>query len=81
MTKYHRAMTVERVTVSLDSDLAAAVRAAAEADAQNTSAWFADAARRQLAARGLAEVVAEWERLHGAFSDEELRVARKRLAK
>jgi hypothetical protein len=40
------------------------------------SAWLADAARRQLATRGLRDVVAAWEREYGAFSDEELAAAR-----
>ena len=47
-------MAVERVTVSLDAELAAAVRDAAEADEQNVSAWLADAARHQLASRACA---------------------------
>ena len=76
MTKYDRFMSVERLTVSIESELAIAVREAAEADEQNVSAWLADAARRQLANRGLRDVVAEWERDHGAFSDEELAAAR-----
>jgi hypothetical protein len=76
MTKYDRSMSVERLTVSIESELAIAVREAAEADEQNVSAWLADAARRQLANRGLRDVVAEWERDHGAFSDEELAAAR-----
>ncbi|MFO7592179.1 MAG: hypothetical protein R6X23_15020 [Acidimicrobiia bacterium] len=69
-------MTVERLTVSIESALATAVREAAEADEQNVSAWLADAARRQLANRGLRDVVAAWERERGAFSDEELAAAR-----
>lgn len=76
MTKYDRFVSVERLTVSIEAELAAAVRKAAEADEQNVSAWLADAARRQLANRGLRDVVAEWERDHGAFSDEELAAAR-----
>jgi hypothetical protein len=76
MTKYDRHMTVERLTVSIESELAIAVREAAEADAQNVSAWLADAARRHLATRGLRDVVAAWEREHGAFSDKELKAAR-----
>jgi hypothetical protein len=52
------------------------VRDAADADGQNVSAWFAGAARRQLANRGLRDVVAAWEREHGAFSDEERAAAR-----
>ena len=72
-------MTVERITVSLDAELAAAVRGAAEADDQNVSAWLAGAARRQLDARGLRDVIADWEAIHGAFRDEELRAARARI--
>ncbi|MEE9414607.1 MAG: hypothetical protein V3V01_04925 [Acidimicrobiales bacterium] len=73
-------MTVERLTVSLESELAAAVREAADSDAQNTSAWLAEAARNRLARRGLAEVVAQWEAAHGGFAAEELEVARARLS-
>jgi hypothetical protein len=76
MKKYDDAMTVERLTVSLESELAIAVRQAADADEQNVSAWLADAARRQLASRGLRDVVAAWEREHGAFSDDEIAAAR-----
>ena len=72
-------MAVERLTVSLEADLAIAVRGAAGAEEQNVSAWIADAARRQLAARGLGEVVAEWETRHGAFTADEMTVARARL--
>ncbi len=76
MTKYDGNMTVERLTVSIESELAIAVREAAEADEQNVSAWLADAARRQLSNRHLRDVVAAWEHEHGAFSDEELAAAR-----
>lgn len=76
MTKYDLVVSVERLTVSIDSDLATAVREAADADGQNVSAWFAGAARRQLANRGLRDVVAAWELEHGAFSDEERAAAR-----
>ncbi len=74
--KYDIVMTVERLTVSIESDLAIAVREAAGADEQNVSAWLADAARRHLANRGLRDAVAAWEREHGAFDDEELTSAR-----
>ena len=76
MKKYDDVMTVERLTVSLESELAIAVREAADADEQNVSAWLAAAARRQLANRGLRDVVEAWEREHGAFSDDELAAAR-----
>lgn len=72
-------MGVARLTVSLDNELAAAVRDAAEADEQNVSAWMGAAARRQLAARGLGDVIADWEAEHGALSEDELAAARIRL--
>ncbi len=70
---------MERLTISLESELAESVREAAGVDSTNVSTWLAEAARRQLDARGLAGVVAEWEAQHGAFTDEELALARRRL--
>lgn len=81
MKLYDDSMATERMTVSMDADLATMVRSAAEADNQNVSVWIADAARRRLATRGLAAVVADWEAEHGPFTDEELAVARRRLGK
>jgi len=46
-------VATERLTISLEAGLAAAVREAAEADEQSVSAWLADAARRRLVTRGL----------------------------
>lgn len=80
MNKYDHRTTVERLTASLESDLAIAVREAAVADELNVSAWLAHAARRQLASRGLHDVVTEWEAEHGTFSDDELAAARRALA-
>ncbi|MEO8268035.1 MAG: hypothetical protein ABI706_21240 [Ilumatobacteraceae bacterium] len=72
-------MSVERITVSLETELAAAVRDAADADEQNVSSWLSNAARRQLAARGLREVIAAWEAEHGPFGETELAAARARV--
>jgi nucleoid-associated protein YgaU len=66
-------MTVARLAISLDAELARAVRKAARG--QPTSTWIADAARQRLRAEGLLRVVAEWERAHGEISDAELRRA------
>lgn len=79
MKKYDSVMAVERVTISLEAELADAVRAAAQTDAQNVSSWLANAARQRLAMRGLSDVVAEWESVHGAFTDDELAAAQRRL--
>ena len=73
-------MSVERVTVSLEADLASAVRQAADDDSLNISAWFADAARRRLASRGLRDVIADWEAEHGTFDEQELDAAKARLS-
>lgn len=72
-------VATERLTVSLDSELAAAVREAAEEDGQGLSAWLGIAARHQLASRGLRQVVDDWEEIHGPFTDEELEAARRRF--
>lgn len=74
-------MAGRRLTFTLDPDLAGAVRAAARAEQITLSAWFTEVACRQLAARGLRDVVAEWESEHGAFSDAELAEARQRLTR
>jgi hypothetical protein len=79
MTKHDFRTTAERITVSLEAEPAAAVRDAVDVDAQNVSSWMAAAARRQLAARGLREVVAPWEAEHGPFDDAELAEARARV--
>ena len=81
MNKYDHGVAVERLTISFADELAAAVRAAADADAENTSAWLAEAARRRLATRGLGDIVADWEQEHGAFTSDELAEARRRLGR
>jgi hypothetical protein len=69
-------MTVARLAISFDAELARAVRRAA--GKEPTSAWLADAARRKLRAEGLLRVVGEWEGGQGALSDAELRAARRK---
>ena len=70
-------MSVARLAVSFDQDLARAIRKAARG--QPTSAWLADAARRKLRAEGLLRVVASWEDEHGEITQEELRSIPRRL--
>jgi len=69
-------MTVTRLTVSIDRQLARAVRRAA--GDEPTSAWLADAARRKLRAEGLLRVLGEWEAEQGALTDRELALAARR---
>ncbi len=66
-------MTVARLAISFDEDLARAVKRAA--GKEPTSAWLADAARRKLRAEGLLAAVGEWEQAHGTLTDRELRAA------
>lgn len=69
-------MTVARLAISFDEDLARQVKRAA--GKEPTSSWLADAARRKLRAEGLLEVVGEWESTHGTITEAELRAADRR---
>lgn len=64
-------MTVARLAISLDRELARQIRRSAAGEP--TSVWLADAARRKLRSEGLTEVVREWEAQHGEISEEEMR--------
>jgi hypothetical protein len=66
-------MAVPRLAVSIDQELARAVRKAA--GKESTSSWLAEAARRRLRSEGLLRAVREWEAQHGEISDAELRAA------
>lgn len=72
-------MTVARLAISMDADLARAVRRAA--GDESTSAWLADAARRKLRADGLLDVVRDWEREHGELTQAEVRSVTSRPAR
>lgn len=79
MKKYDPVMAVQRLTISLEADLAEAIRVAAEADAENVSSWIAEASRRRLSREGLLAVIKEWEAEHGEITVEEMAAARKWL--
>lgn len=79
MTKYDDVMVAERITISLDKQLAEALRQAAADDDVNVSAWVADSLQDSLKSRGMAAVIADWEAEHGAFTEAELDEARRRL--
>jgi hypothetical protein len=70
-------MTVARLAISFDPELAREVRRSA--GREPVSAWLADAARRKLRAEGLLDVVRDWESLHGEISDEERRTVDRKL--
>lgn len=79
MKKYDQLMAVERLTISLEGDLAEAIRVAAEANADNVSSWIAEASRRRLSREGLLAVIKDWEAEHGEITAEEMAAARKQL--
>ena len=64
-------MTVSRIAISLDADLARTLRKAVK-NGEPLSAWLADAARRKLRAQGLAIVIDDWEAEHGEITEAEL---------
>lgn len=70
-------MTTSRLAISLDSELAEQIRAAAGDG--TISGWLAEAAERRLRSEGLRQVVDEWEAEHGAFTDAELAAAEREL--
>ncbi len=53
--------------------------AAAEAEGVSVSAWMTAAAKHALKLRDGLAAVAEWEAEHGAFTEEELDAARRRI--
>lgn len=69
-------MTVNKLSISLDSELADAVRDAARRSDQNLSAWLAAAAASRLRREGLREFLDAWEDEHGRFSTDEIEQAR-----
>ena len=64
-------MTVARLAVSLEPDLAREIRRAA--GRQPVSAWLAEAARQRLRSEQLLRVVEAWEAEHGEITEAELR--------
>jgi hypothetical protein len=60
---------VEKMSVSFDLELGAAIRASATAADQSVSTWLAEAARDRLRLEALGEAVAAWEQQYGALSE------------
>jgi hypothetical protein len=72
-------MGVDKISISFDAGLGAAVRDAAQRDDTGLSAWLAGAARAKLRAEALGVFLDAWEREHGPLTAEELRRARLEL--
>lgn len=70
-----------KLAITVDPEIHRGIIEAAAAQGVSVSAWMTDAARRTLRVREGLAAVAEWEREHGAFTDEELAAARERAAR
>lgn len=66
-------MTIERVTVSLPAELRQAAQRAADANGSAFSSVVADALRSWVRGQRIDELLADYEREHGVFTEDELR--------
>jgi hypothetical protein len=69
-----------KLAITVDPDVHERVVSAAAEEGVSVSAWMTEAARRALVVRDGLAAVAEWERLHGAFTPDEMAIARQRVA-
>jgi hypothetical protein len=68
-------VAVEKLSISLDAEVAAAARAAAQAAGMTLSAWLARAATEAVGVQAGLAAMREYESENGAFTDEERRWA------
>jgi Arc/MetJ-type ribon-helix-helix transcriptional regulator len=72
--------TTRKITISVPEDDLAQVTAEVRAGhAESVSAFFSEAARRELARAQSRELLAEWQQRHGVLADEEIEAARRRV--
>lgn len=69
-------MGVEKMSVSFDLGLGAAIREAAADDEASVSAWLAEAARSRLRKLALDQMLKEWQKEFGEITEEERAEAR-----
>ena len=69
-----------KLAITVDPDVHAQLVVAAAEDGVSVSAWMTSAARRTLAIRNGLAAVADYEREYGAFTEQELAEARRRVA-
>ncbi|MBL8213861.1 MAG: toxin-antitoxin system HicB family antitoxin [Bryobacterales bacterium] len=68
-----------KLAITVDPDVHKRILAAAAKEGVSLSAWMTEAARDALKIRAGLEAVAEWEKEHGAFTQEELNEERVRV--
>ncbi|HVK83122.1 MAG TPA: hypothetical protein VM513_03395 [Kofleriaceae bacterium] len=64
-------MSVEKLSVSMDAELAKLVRSAAAEEGMSVSTWLSEAARVRARQRELREALAAFDAEHGALDPEE----------
>lgn len=72
-------MGVEKMSVSFDLELGAAIRTAAHGTKSSVSAWLAEAARDRLRSEELGHAVSSWEREFGPLTEAEIAKAERLL--
>jgi hypothetical protein len=65
-------MVARKYSASMDEDLLAEVKQAADEEDETLSAFLAEAARERVRLLGLHRVLQEWQDENGAFTEEEL---------
>lgn len=69
-----------KLAITVDPDVHERIVKAAATEGVSVSAWMTEAARRALVVRDGLAAVAEWERVNGSFTAEEMAAARQRVA-
>jgi hypothetical protein len=72
-------MNVDRLSITMDPALGAAVRKAAKRAKLSVSAWIAEAAAARLRNEALEDALGQWQSDDGAFTPTELAAASKAL--
>jgi hypothetical protein len=72
-------MQVDRLSITMDPKLGAAVRRAAKRAKMSVSAWISEASADRVRNELLGQALAEWEADQGPFDAEELGAAAKTL--
>jgi hypothetical protein len=69
-----------KLAITVDPDVHDRVVSAAAQEGVSVSAWMTEAARRALVVRDGLSAIAEWERLNGQFTPDEMASARQQVA-
>lgn len=68
-----------KIAITIDPDVHKSILEAASLDRVSVSAWMTNAAREALRRRAGLVAIAEWEKEHGAFTEQEMKESRRRV--